>query len=113
MTGIFGIFRYTTMLFLLAAGALSLILFSVKYQVQDLEQELRDLNRAIIADREAVHVLKAEWAYLNDPVRLKGVVAKFFSLEPIRPDQMVTFDDLSFRPSVSAQVPDAGKGGAQ
>jgi len=92
-----GIFRYTTTLFLLAAGGLSLVLFSVKYQVQDLEQELSDLSRAIVSDREAIHVLNAEWAYLNDPARLDAVVARFFSLKPVRPDQMVTVDDLAFR----------------
>ena len=94
MNGAIGVFRYTTVLFLLAAGGISLILFSVKYQVQDLEQELRDLNRAIVADREALHVLRAEWAYLNDPARLSQTAAKYFALEPVRPDQLATFDGL-------------------
>lgn len=103
MSGVFNIFRYSTTLFLLSAGALSLILFSVKYQVQDLEQELKDLNHAIIADREAIHVLKAEWAFLNDPARLGVVVDRFFDLQPIRPDQLVTFEGIPVR----------GEGGGQ
>lgn len=94
MNGFFGVFRHTTVLFLLLAGALSLVLFSVKYQVQDLEQELKDLNRAIISDRESIHILRAEWAHLNDPDRLQVMVDRFFNLSPIQPDQMVTFDDL-------------------
>lgn len=97
MSSILGIFRYSTVLFLLSAGALSLVLFSVKYQVQDLEQELKDLNRAIISDREAIHVLKAEWAYLNDPTRLRVIVDRYFDLEPVRPDQLATFEAVPRR----------------
>ena len=51
--------RYTTMLFLLLAGAISVALFSVKYQVQDLEDDLSSLNRSIIMERQSIHVLKA------------------------------------------------------
>ena len=94
MNATFGLFRHSTVLFLLLAGGLSLVLFSVKYEVQDLEQELKDLNRAIVSDREVIHILKAEWAHLNDPERLRLVADRFFNLAPVRPDQMITLDDL-------------------
>jgi len=84
----------TTLLFLLLAGAISVALFSVKYQVQDLEQELVGLNRSIIDERKSIHVLKAEWSHLNNPERLKGLARRHLGMRPVEPDQMKTFDGV-------------------
>ena len=50
----------------LLAVSLTLTLFVVKYQVQDMEDQLTRLNRSITEDKQAIHVLKAEWSHLND-----------------------------------------------
>ena len=55
--------RPSTLLIVLLAVSLSLTLFTVKYQVQDMEDQLFGLNRSITDDRQAIHVLKAEWSY--------------------------------------------------
>ena len=87
--------RQTTVLFVLLAGALSLALFSVKYQVQDLEGELVDLNRSIKVEQQAVRVLKAEWSHLNNPERLRGLAERHLGLDQVRPEQMQTFQNVS------------------
>ena len=87
--------RQTTMLFVLLAGALSLALFSVKYQVQDLEGELVDLNRSIKAEQQAVRVLKAEWSHLNNPDRLRGLAERHLGLDQVRPEKMQTLQNVS------------------
>jgi cell division protein FtsL len=87
--------RQTTMLFVLLAGALSLALFSVKYQVQDLEGELANLNRSIKAEQQAIRVLKAEWSHLNNPERLRGLAERHLGLDQVRPDQMQTLQIVS------------------
>jgi cell division protein FtsL len=87
--------RQTTMLFVLLAGALSLALFSVKYQVQDLEGELANLNRSIKAEQQAIRVLKAEWSHLNNPERLRGLAERHLGLDQVRPDQMQTLQNIS------------------
>ncbi|MHA1597219.1 MAG: cell division protein FtsL [Alphaproteobacteria bacterium] len=84
----------TTLLFLLLAGALSVALFSVKYQVQDLEQELSGLNRSITSERKSIHVLKAEWSHLNNPERLDRLARKHLGMKPIVPAQMKTIDGV-------------------
>lgn len=83
--------RHTTLLFLLLAGALSVVLFSVKYQVQDMEQELVDLNRSIIHERQSIHVLQAEWSHLNDPKRLAALAARHLGMKPVDAARMVSF----------------------
>ncbi len=89
----------TTVLFVFVAGALSLALFSLKYQVQDLEDEFVGLNRSILAERRATHVLEAEWSYLNDPVRLGALAARHLGLRPVESEQLGTLRTLSVLPS--------------
>ncbi len=91
--------RRTTVLFVFLAAALSLALFSLKYQVQDLEDEFVGLNRSILAERRATHVLEAEWSYLNDPVRLGALAARHLGLRPVESEQMGTLGTLSVLPS--------------
>lgn len=90
----------TTALFVFVAAALSLALFSLKYQVQDLEDEFAGLNRSIAAERRATHVLKAEWSYLNDPVRLGVLAVRHLGLRPVDSEQLGTLATLSVLPSV-------------
>jgi len=87
--------RHTTLLFVLLACALSLALFSVKYQVQDLEGELSGLERSIAGERQAIHVLKAEWSHLNDPSRLDGLAREYLGMKPVAPEQVATFESLA------------------
>ncbi len=98
---------------LLLAGVLSLALFALKYQVQDLEDELVKLNRTIFADQEAIHVLKAEWSHLNDPRRLRSLARRHLGMKPVTPDQLATIADLPPRPpdteTTDAARPEEGR----
>ncbi len=87
--------RRTTVLFVFLAAALSLALFSLKYQVQDLEDEFVGLNRSILAERRAMHVLEAEWSYLNDPARLGALAARHLGLRPLESEQLGTLATLA------------------
>lgn len=80
---------------LLAAGALSMLLFAVKQQVQDLEDEIVSLNRSIVEDEQAIHVLKAEWSHLNDPQRLRDLSASHLGLKPVEPEQFGSVKNLT------------------
>ena len=97
--------RRTTVLFVFLAAALSLALFSLKYQVQDLEDEFVGLNRSILAERRAMHVLEAEWSYLNDPARLGALAARHLGLRPVESEQLGTLGTLSVLSSGREGVP--------
>lgn len=81
--------RLTTALLILCAGVLSVGLFWSKAQVQELETELVQLDRRIIAERQSIRVLNAEWALLNDPDRLRGLAEKYLDLAPVGAAQIV------------------------
>ena len=106
--------RHTTLLFLLLAGALSVGLFSIKYQVQDLEQELTSLNTSIYRERQSIHVLKAEWSYLNNPERLAGLARRHLKMQQIMPSQLATLKDIdSHSGGVGTVSLNLGNGGGQ
>lgn len=86
--------RHTTVLFLLLAGGISMVLFSVKYQVHDLEAEQNRLVRELDDERRALHVLRAEWATLNDPARIRELAQVHLGLVPIRPNQVIGLDGV-------------------
>lgn len=86
--------RPSMVLIILLAASLSLTLFVVKYQVQDLEEELVGLNRSITEDRQAIHVLKAEWSHLNEPKRLKSLAERYLGLSAIESEQVGTAKEL-------------------
>ena len=99
--------RHTTLLFLLLAGAISVALFSVKYQVQDLEDDLDSLNRSIIMERQSIHVLNAEWSHLNNPERLGSLARRHLGMQPVDPARMTSFKNmerLELPPSLETKV---------
>ena len=88
----------------LLAVSLTLTLFVVKYQVQDLEGELVEYNRTITEDRQALHVLKAEWSYLNQPARLKALAERHLGLGGIKTQQIGTAKEMLV--NIPSRTPD-------
>lgn len=83
-----GFIRHTTILFLLLAGGISVVLFSVKYQVQDMEDVRISLINEIRNEKQSIHVLKAEWSYLNDPLNIGEMSRRHLDLKPASPEQL-------------------------
>ncbi|ROP84108.1 hypothetical protein EDC65_3456 [Stella humosa] len=77
--------------------ALGYGVFQVKYEVQEMEARLAQLNRGIISDRQAIHVLRAEWSYLNQPTRLDQLTKRHLPLAPIAASQIGRIEDVPFR----------------
>jgi cell division protein FtsL len=73
-------------------------LFMVKYQVRALEAQLLEINRKVVSNQEATHILKAEWAHLNDATRIEQLNARYLSLQPITPAQLGRIDAIPMRP---------------
>ena len=86
--------RFGTILTLSLAVAAGIGLFYAKHRVQALEDELAGLQQQIIADREAIHVLRAEWSFLNDPDRLAELSRRHLELAPIAGSQLATIEDI-------------------
>ena len=84
--------RPVTLVWIGLAAVVAVSLFLVKYKVQDLDEQLADLEAEKRATQEAIHVLEAEWTYLNRPERLEGLAKKHLELAPASPAQLVVFE---------------------
>jgi hypothetical protein len=84
--------RLPFLLFILFITLLGGALFRIKYAVADLEGLHKTLRRDLLKKNEELHILKAEWAYLNEPSRLKELAQKYLSLQPINGEQLIPFE---------------------
>ncbi|NNG04593.1 MAG: hypothetical protein HKM95_10895 [Inquilinus sp.] len=64
-------------------------LFYTSHQAETLEAALAGRDRAVIAEQEAIRVLRAEWAYLNEPTRLREMARRYTALGPALPGQVI------------------------
>lgn len=75
---------------------MALGLFYVKHIVENLEEELSALERSIDSDKEEVHVLRAEWAYLSRPERVESLASQYLELEPASGAQIADVSSIPF-----------------
>jgi hypothetical protein len=99
--------RQTTAFTLFVAAVMAVSLFFLKYEVTNLEQELEGLNKKIVADHEAIHVLNAEWSHLNEIERVRSLTQRYLDLAPTSPARIITLVELpvAVGPQVQASVP--------
>ena len=102
--------RISAIVWVIVLALLGIGLFQVKYNVQSKERELREVRRQIEANYNAIHVLEAEWSYLNDPLRLADLTRRHTGLVPTTPGQIGDFaslplriEDLPLTPEVPAE----------
>lgn len=96
--------RSTFFLFFMAA-CVGVALFQVKHEVLDIEQQLKVAVRQISHEEDSLHVLKAEWSYLNEPSRLQALAEKYLDVAPVGAEQMVTLTsamDQAMSPGIIA-----------
>ena len=77
-----------------AAVATAVGLFTVKYKVQDLEEKIDRTNQKIVESQQATHILRVEWAHLNEAERIERLAQKHLKLEPAGIKQVVRLDAL-------------------
>ena len=80
-------------------------MFLMKYDVRALEERLARLDGEIVRNRQSVHVLKAEWSFLNQPARLEDLGRRLLRLTPLDAAQTGTIDDIPM-PAAGAEGDD-------
>lgn len=82
--------------FLVALGS-SFPVFLLKYRVIDLEEELKQIHKQIQNDAQEIHVLSAEWAFLNNPERLRELLKTQTGWQMVQSNQVLSVDNLPMR----------------
>lgn len=79
--------------------ALAYWAYQENYRTQDVLKEVRTLQRDIGNNREKLGVLRAEWAYLNRPDRLRELVVLNYGklkLLPMTSDRFGRVDEVAY-----------------
>jgi hypothetical protein len=94
--------RPTSMIWLGVIVITGVAVFSVKHEVSALEEQLLKTRKATAQDRDAIHVLNAEWSFLNQPTRLADLSRRHLpQLQPIATAQFgdaARLDILPWKP---------------
>ncbi|MFD2263584.1 hypothetical protein ACFSM5_11850 [Lacibacterium aquatile] len=97
------------MVWILMVAGVGGFVYQLKYEVARQEKQLSRVNKTIIDDQEVIHVLKAEWSYLNQPAQLDAAARQHLGLEPIKGAQFATVDKLPTKQQAAEPLPVAGK----
>jgi hypothetical protein len=103
--------RGLSLIALLLLAVVSFGLYQLSYEVQRLEEELIELNRALSQERETIGVLQAEWSYLSRPDYLQDKAQRLLEMRSTTAKDIATIEALPWRqdrgPAASPQVPAA------
>jgi hypothetical protein len=75
--------------------------YRVNYATQEALDRVAELRVEVAAEREAIAVLRAEWAYLNRPDRLQALVtrhAETLRLVPLAPEHFASPSMVAYPP---------------
>ncbi len=87
--------RRMTGIFMLIIGvALIIALYYVKIRSQTANQEVRRLERLVVEEENAIRVLQAEIAFLENPDRLRNLSNIYLSLQPISAKNIISIDEI-------------------
>lgn len=101
--------RSLTVIAIALTGAVSFGLYQLSYEVQHREDELAELNRALVQERENIEVLRAEWSYVTRPDYLQDKAQRNLEMRPTVAKQIVGFADLPTRQQrITPDSPGAG-----
>lgn len=84
--------KYGIVFVLLALSAGGLM--RVSQHVQKVDREIAAYDRDIERQQEKIRVMRAEWAYLNNPARLEALASGSFDLQATNVKAVITNPDL-------------------
>lgn len=95
---------------LLVCGALyGVMVYNLKFEVAQLESHLSETRRAVIAEQESIHILRAELAFITRPEQLAKLSTKHLELSPIQVSQIYELADAVPGVAYSNWVNDDGQ----
>ena len=90
--------RFVNVLALAVTIMFAFGLYTLKYNTVVAQDKLRMIDSQIEEQEEALRVLRAEWAHLNQADRLEMLAAKYLELEAVTPVQVADLKDVPSKP---------------
>ncbi len=73
----------------------SIALYQTSNRVRALDVDLHRQETAIATEQQSLHLLKAEWVYLNSPTRVADAARKHLALRPTQAQQLAGLKDMN------------------
>ena len=80
--------------------------YRIKMESTSRVERVQRLNAEIREQRDAIAVLRAEWARLDAPLRLQGLAERHLGLKPVTAQQYDQLKNLPERPPNFTREPD-------
>ena len=71
--------------------------YAVKFKAQEVGKAVVALRNQIELEENSIHVLKAEWAYLNNPDRIKSLSKKYLKTTQVTARDITSIADIETR----------------
>jgi cell division protein FtsL len=72
--------------------------YRIKMESTERTERVLRLRAEIREERDAIAVLRAEWARLDSPIRLQGIAERHLALKPLSANQYDSLKNLPDRP---------------
>lgn len=96
--------RLSSMIWVVVVVCAAGLLYSVKYRVQAMDEQIAGIRSQISDERAAIHVLNAEWAFLTRPERIRLLAEKHLKMDSMDGKQMLELADVPFSPDAPVQL---------
>lgn len=67
---------------------------NLKFETREAKKELRQIDRAIDREKEAISVLSAEWSHLTRPSNIRKLAETHLGLDVVRAEQIAAMEDV-------------------
>lgn len=91
--------RILNILVIAALVVAAAYVYKIKFDSTLQAERVAKLRHELRRERDAVAVLRAEWAKLQTPTRIQGLAERHLNLKPAVSTQFADFDSLPMRPT--------------
>lgn len=89
--------RWINLIVVVAFVLAAVHVYKIKFDATVQAERLAKLRVEIRRERDAIAALRAEWARLDNPARIQGLVERHSSMRPMETSQIDTLDRLPER----------------
>jgi cell division protein FtsL len=71
------------------------LIYELKYETRRLESRAAELSKSIEEEKDNLAVMRAEWSLVSRPERVEQMAEKLLGLKPVKPEQIVPFQEAA------------------
>jgi len=92
--------RYLYVFLLFSSIIFALLLYIVSYDSKNISNQISDINRNIIKEKNEILTLQAELSLLSQPDRIQNLSNNLgLNLQPVRVSQIKDIEDIPIKPA--------------